>query len=661
MMMIHYGACYYPEHWTGEQAKSHIPLMQKAGFNVVRMGEFAWSKFEPEPGRYRFEWLDPVIKALHEAGIATVLGTPTCVPPPWVIYKYPHILQVDREGRTRHPGSRCHACKNAPEFRFLSEQITQTLARHYAEVEGVIGWQTDNEFGCHNTTRCYCGQCEKAFRDWLVKKYGDVSAVNEAWGTAFWSSEYRQWHEISVPRKMPTGCNPGHWLDFARFSSDTAVQFHKTQYGLLKSICPKHFVTHNFMGRFPEVDYYALSEYVDFAAWDNYPDAAGDAMETAYAHEITRSFKGRYWVMEEKSGPTGDADSGLLGEQPEPGEIRRWAWQSVANGADGICYFRWRACLTGAEQYWHGILDHDGVPRRRYAEVRKTGEELRAVATALDGTVIKAPVAVLRSFDILWSLERQPGAPGFSYDQHCFDLYRAVRRSGHNCDIVQAAADFSRYKVVLAPSLTLVDEDLATRLDAFVQGGGTLVLTPQSGTRTPTNAMTDKTLPGLLAELVGIAVEEVRPYFHGQTHQIQFRQGSLDGQTCAVSVWIELLRCTTAQPLAEYVDGAAQSRPAITCNSRGKGSVYYLGVFLARDVLERFIAGLLPEFAVKDIPDGVEVSQRRGPQGRLVFLINHTRERKSLTLPGQYPELLSGETVGPKIAISANGVLVLKA
>ncbi len=659
--MLHYGACYYPEHWTAEQAKNHVPLMQKAGINVVRMGEFAWCKFEPESGRYKFDWLDSVISTLHKEGISTVLGTPTAIPPQWFHVKYANVLQKDAQGRVRNQGARCHCCKNAQPYSFLCETIVREMAKHYRDMEGVIGWQVDNEFGCHGTTRCFCEHCEKAFRDWLLEKYRTTDALNEAWGTSFWGFDFRLWNEVPLPRSMPAAPNPSHWLDFCRFSSDVQVKFLKSQVDILKSLCPTHFVTHNFMGCFPEIDYYKLSRQIDFPVWDNYPDAAGDQFHPSYAHEITRSFRGKFWVMEEKSGPTGDAGNGILGEQPEPGEIRRWAWQAVANGADGVVFFRWRACLTGAEQYWHGILDHDGVPRRRYGEVRKTGEEFAKAAPAIEGTSVDVKVALIRNFDNLWALERQPGASGFHYDSHCFEMYRAIKQNGHSCDVIDVDADLSKYRVVVAPCLTIVDEKTAARLQAFAESGGSLVLTPQSGARTPDNHMSDKTRPGLLAGLAGINVEEVRPYHHGQTNEIAFTQGKLASRTCSVGTWVEVLHCASAQPVAEHRTEAFAGKPAITCNASGKGKVYYLGVYPPADVLKEFFSDILPEYPVKDIPEGVEIVQRKGDQKRVVFVINNTKERQSVSLPGQFRDLLSGETVGPKVVLAQNGVLLLKA
>jgi beta-galactosidase len=32
--------------------------MEEANINVVRLAEFAWSKMEPEEGKFDFDWLD---------------------------------------------------------------------------------------------------------------------------------------------------------------------------------------------------------------------------------------------------------------------------------------------------------------------------------------------------------------------------------------------------------------------------------------------------------------------------------------------------------------------------------------------------------------------------------------------------------------------------
>jgi beta-galactosidase len=414
------------------------------------------------------------------------------------------------------------------------------------------------------------------------------------------------------------------------------------------------------MGRFDEIDYYKLAKHTDFVSWDNYPDEHGDPLQTSYEHEMTRSYTGGFWVLEQKSGPGGSAKDGLWGEPPETGAIRRWAWQAVANGADGLCFFRWRAALAGAEQYCHGILDHDGVPRKRYSEVALTGQEFARIGPQLEGTRVEAKIGMIRSFDCLWSIERQPGAPGFHYDQHCFEMYRVAKRKGHACDMLNVDADFSKYKVLLAPCLTMVDDGLAKSIKAFVKAGGTLVLTPQSGARNFNNTLLDTPRPGPLAKLAGVTVEEVRVYHHGQTSEITFARGPLIAEICKVGGWSEVLRCSSAESIAEYRDGAIAGKTAISRNAVGNGQVYYLGVNPPREILERIVDDFLPELPIKNVPPSVEVTQRKGPAGRFVFILNHSGERQTISLPGQIMDLLTEEKVGPEITLSANGVLILR-
>ena len=50
-MTFYYGSDYYPEQWPESRWLEDARLMQEAGFNVVRIGEFAWAKMEPNEGR----------------------------------------------------------------------------------------------------------------------------------------------------------------------------------------------------------------------------------------------------------------------------------------------------------------------------------------------------------------------------------------------------------------------------------------------------------------------------------------------------------------------------------------------------------------------------------------------------------------------------------
>ncbi len=91
--MFNFGVDYYPEQWPEERWTKDAELMAQAGFNVVRLAEFAWSRLEPEKGRFDFEWLDRAIALLAGYGMRIVLGTPTASPPPWLMAEHPEIFQ----------------------------------------------------------------------------------------------------------------------------------------------------------------------------------------------------------------------------------------------------------------------------------------------------------------------------------------------------------------------------------------------------------------------------------------------------------------------------------------------------------------------------------------------------------------------------------------
>ena len=109
------------------------------------------------------------------------------------------------------------------------------------------------------------------------------------------------------------------------------------------------------------IDYFKLSKEFDFVTWDNYIEFQwGKAKPETVSrdHALLRSYKKKpFWVMEQQSGPCGWSK---MGPTPTPGKLRLWTYQSVANGADTVVYFRWRACPFGTEELWHGILNHDG-------------------------------------------------------------------------------------------------------------------------------------------------------------------------------------------------------------------------------------------------------------------------------------------------------------
>ncbi|HEX6606420.1 MAG TPA: beta-galactosidase, partial [Chloroflexia bacterium] len=452
--MYAFGVDYYPEHWPEERWPIDARLMAEAGFNIVRLAEFAWSRLEPQEGRFDFAWLDRAIAGLVAQGIRVILGTPTASPPPWLMEAHPDLYRVDDQGRRLTFGNRREYCPNHPLYHDYTRAIVTAMAAHYAEHPNVVGWQIDNEFGDH----CYCPVCRRAFQDWLRHRYAGLDALNAAWGTIFWSHVYTDWAQIPVPAATGGSPNPGLALDFARFASDSYVAYQQLQIDILRGHTAAQFITHNLMGfKYNKINYYDLARSLDLVSWDNYPrtqwsftaevDPSGPALAAATMYGL----KGQpFWVMEQQAGPGGWE---MVSAMPRPGELRLWAYQQIAHGADGLVFFRWRTARYGTEQYWHGLLEHDGRPSRRYEEVARLGAELRRAGERISASRVEAQVALLLSYDSRFAFQIQPNNPGYSYAEHFHALYRTFYERNVAVAVVDPASDLSGYRLVLAPPL----------------------------------------------------------------------------------------------------------------------------------------------------------------------------------------------------------------
>jgi len=635
------GVCYFPEHWPRERWATDVERMAEAGIEYVRMGEFAWNRFEPEPGTYDFEWLETAVDLVADHGMQAVLCTPTATPPKWLTDEYPGIHQEEPDGTPLEFGSRRQYCYNSPDYRRESRRIIGKLAEHFAGHDGVAGWQTDNEFGCHETVRCYCDDCQSAFRDWLRQKYDDIDALNEAWGNAFWSQEYQDFSEVDVPGPTPAEGqhHPTRLLDFHRFSSDSVVDYNRLHVEELRGAeadGDDWFVTHNFMGDFEPLDAFDVSEDLDFAAWDSYPtlhaqqapdtpdpasEAAADVQRvgdpdlTAMNHALYRgASEGPFWVMENQAG---DIRAYPYSAEPAEGMMRLWAHQAAAHGCDVVSYFRWRRCRFGQEQYWGALNNYDGSPDRGVGEAAEAAEEF---AELPDLAAPEGEVALLVDYDSMWALHAERHTPDYDYWPHCRAYYRALRRRGVTVDVIPTDRDLEGYSAVVAPSLHQVDDDLAGRLADYAADGGELVLTVRSATKDEHHKFRDELAPGPLSESLGAHVVQHESLAPGVETRVTYGDqsggdGTDDGEAYEFRTWGEWLDADAAAVLGRHESGPAAGEPAIVRNDHGDGGVTYVGVWPESDLADALVADLLERAAVPaadPLPDDVRLTERDG-------------------------------------------------
>jgi len=672
--MFYFGTDYYPEHWPEERWPEDARLMAEAGFNIVRLAEFAWSWMEPQEGQYDFDWLDRAISILDSHDIRVILGTPTASPPPWLMTKNPDIFLVREDGQRATFGNRREYCPNNLTYHDYTRRIVTQMAEHYADHPAVIGWQIDNELG----NRCYCPVCAQSFQSWLRRRYGSLDELNEKWGAIFWSHVYTDWDQIPAPVTTGGSPNPGLALDYFRFSSDSYVAYQQMQVDILREKCPriegirKHFITHNLMGfGYNQINYFDLARSLDFVSWDNYQrmqwtlQADVDPSGGALSSDTMRGLKGQnFWVMEQQAGPGGWE---IVSVAPRPGELRLWAYQTIAHGADAVIFFRWRTARFGTEEYWHGLLDHDGHTGRRYEEIKQMGAEIKTAGEQIHGSTVKPAVAMVLSYDSRFAFQIQANNPQFSYPAHFHHFYRALYRRHVPIDVVAPAGDLSAYKLVVVPALHVVSEAAAENLRRFVEAGGVLVVTQRSGVKDEANAVVNRRLPGLLAELCGVEVEEYDSLAADMQNELEFILPELASSSpVPVGAWCDVLKPNGATVVANYTQDYYAGEPAITLNRFDQGQVVYVGALGEAPLYEALSGWLLDLAGVQPIlaaPEGVQVAERWQGDRRLLFVLNHTEQEQEVDLAdGHYTNLIGdSESLRGAVTIPPRDVLVLQA
>ncbi len=642
------GVCYYPEQWPGGWWAEDAQQMWALGMRQVRIGEFAWSRIEPQAGAFDWAWLDRAIQVLAAAGLQIVLCTPTAAPPKWLVDADPDMLAQAADGQRRRFGSRRHYDFSSDRYLAQAQRITRAMGERYGQHPAVVAWQLDNEYGCHDTVLSHSPQAVRRFRGWLRQRYPDISSLNQAWGNVFWSQEYGSFDEVDSPAGSVTEANPAHRLDYQRFASDEVLRFNRAQCDILRSLSPGRALVHNFMQLFTAFDHHALAADLDVASWDSYPIGAlemfwfsaaqkqcwlrtGHPDFTAFHHDLYRGMSRQaFWVMEQQPGPVNWAH---WNPAPAAGMVRLWTWEAFAHGADVVSYFRWRQAPFGQEQMHAGLQ----TPDRRLAP---GGLEAAAVAAELSTvpqtSTRQAAVALVFDYAGLWLLDVQAQGADYGGLQLVFEAYSALRSLGLDVDIVAPGADLAGYVLVVLPALPLVGETLLASLAA---SAAQWVLYPRSGSKLAPCSIPEGLPPGALRRFIDIRVTRVESLRPGVCDEVL-----LGPERHSATRWRETLELAAdVLVLARYADG----EPALVRQGRTRYLAGWFSPELQRRVLEQAAldAGLSPV----RLPEGLRVRRR----GELLFAFNYSEQTALLSVP-QADWLLGGE------AIAARGLGIAK-
>jgi beta-galactosidase len=678
---MYFGADYYPEHWifpyagTAEEPEARwerdAHLMFAAGVNVVRMGEFSWGICERQESQFDFAWLRRAMDMMGKAGIKVLLGTPTAAPPIWLAKKHPEILPIDEKGLVKHEGTRRAYCMNSDVYWEYSRRIVRAMASALGDHPQLVAWQIDNGIGGHDTESAFNEESRRDWIAWLQAKYETIDRLNELMGTRFWAQLVNSWDEVPMPMAAPTVHNPALVTDWRRFSSDTCVAFVKMQADLLHELTPNIPVTGNLRAPARKFDHFDMAAVLDFVGVDSNPTVKTRSAENACDLDMLRSLKKTgirtpdgedgFWVIEQKAAQVNWQDVNSL---VRPGVVRLFTYQMISRGANGVLYFFWRQPRIGSEKFYGGVLTHDGRNQGRvYKEISQIGEEIKLLAPVLAGTKVVAEACILYSHDNEWTLD-QPMQPNsyFNQRQHLQLFYNALHDRNVPVDFARPTEDLSKYKLVIAPSLHLLAGGEADLLKLYVQNGGTLVGTFNTGLVDEYGIAPDTGYPHDLTDLFGMEVMEFDPLPPGEENHLNFKGAFPTSHLHPAKIWCDLIEPKECQVLATYAKDFYAGRPAMTMNTFGLGTAIYIGTMSHQPFYYDLIVWLRQMcnlFPLLKVPDTVEVSLRQKDGARIYFVLNHQDTHTRIQFYKSVHDFLTGTTLQGNYDLPPHGVLVL--
>jgi beta-galactosidase len=686
------GAPHYPEHVEESYWERDAERMAAAGFNTVRLGEFAWHIFEPREGEFDFDLFDRAVEVLGRHGLKTIMCTPTATPPRWLTFNYPEVLRVDGNGRRSSHGSRQHADTSNPVFREHSRRITNAMANHYRDNPHISGWQTDNEL---NTTmpESFSPAALVEFQSYLKDVYGTIDKLNFAWGGDFWATAYDSFEQVVLPfNHAPGFLSPGHVQDYHRFLAFATARFQHDQVEILRAANPEWFIFHN-LGRLDDIDFRGqFSTDLDFVGYDIYPllydemQRIGGPAEIQALHlDICRGFSGNFIVPEQQSGF--GAQPAFSTMTPEPGEMRRMAYSSVARGADGVLFFRWRPAHFGAEIYWMGIIDHDDVPRRRYEEAKQFATEINAIKTEILGTHVRMDVGIAGSdFDNQEAHRTYPMGLPSPHDDGML-LHRHCYRAGIACGFIHPEDDLSRLKVLYVPHWLIWKDEWTANVEAFVRDGGTVIFSARTGSRDNNNHVIRDAAPGKsVAALTGVEVEEfgrlaplegdglfdlggrvspIRQKLPAESARRRYTLKIGNHQMTAAHMYEQLALADDVATIGSWSNRFLSGQAVLTSRQVGKGRALYLGTYLTDEIVDALVADVFAQAGVEplipNVVPGIEVSMRTGRGGNLLFILNTRDDRVVVPEIPSGPILVCDGTIdGDTLVLPGYGCAVVK-
>jgi len=683
-----FGAAYYPEYQATDTIDRDLDLMKAAGVSVIRVGESVWSTWEPRPGEFELEWLNPVLDKARDRGINVILGTPTYAIPPWLQKAHPEIAIQLESGTLVGWGSRQEMDQSHPTYRWYAERVIRQVVNRYASHPAVVGFQVDNEPGLH---LAHNESTFLSFVNWLRIRYGTVDALNEAWGLTFWSHRLSDWSELWRPAGNSL---PEYQLEWRRFQATLATDLVSWQAAIVREYSrPDQFVMTCISYSRPQVSDDELVKTLDVVAGNPYYkmqdglDADRRDIETEKWWSVgvpaLYQWGDRSWSSAQSAYLVTETNAQSIGgpwqnHPPYPGQLKQAALALVSRGARMIEYWHWHTQLHGPEAYWGGVIPHSQVPGRIYREVAQLGADLKALGATLDSFEPHSDVLMLHSSDTNWAYQAYPplaladGTQNSSSYAEIFDAYyRGMFEAGAQVRVMHVRQLLARtpselvkkFPILVIPTLYVADDEVLNFTVAYAEAGGHLVVGIRTGYADGLGRPRLAVAPDIVGEAAGIWYDEYSnigipwPVQPGEWHPSWLETGS------AGIAWVDVLHSDAADVMAHYAPNELGAEAAITSRIVGSGRVTYVGTVPNGPLSRSLGRWLVPDTAHQrwEAPLEVTVASGTADGRKIAFVSNWSAEEHGVVPPVDVTDLISGEsfTAGQRLVLGPRDVRIL--
>ncbi len=674
-----YGAVYFRKSNPPEQdwARDHATAA-RIGMNTFRHW-FMWESIEVSSGKYDWADYDRMMDLAAQNGIKVVIAEFVTSAPEWVYEKYPHARFKASDGSVVNSSVSASSatggfpglCLDNEDVRALAEKFLTALITRYKNHPATYGFDVWNENtydgGSPQRMYCYCDASQRKYREWLKGHYGSLDSLAKTWHRY----SYAEWDNVHPPPNFGGYPESLDWLDFR---VDNAFRLMKWRTDLVRRLDPAHkVIAHGVAGTldtFPANTHneWRSAELVDTWGLTWIAARKGDELwKQFHALDLVRGgARGKpFWHAEAQAGPLWMQPQVLKRERedgriPDEKDVRLWNLISIAGGATGILYPRWRPLLDGPLFGAFGAFGMDGSVTPRADMTGKVAMWANAHGEMWRSRPVKGDIGLVFVPESEMFNYVQQGSTDF-YAQSVRGAYQGFFDNNIQADFVHID-DIRQYPAIYVPYPVMLKSESAKKLIEYVREGGTLI---------------SEGLPGYFGDHGKVGTVQpnlgLDEMFGAKESYVEFTPDILDGLTLKVRgaeiygrYFLQTYTLTGGTGAGSYADG----RVAAVEHSFGKGKALLIGTFPGSGYYlhhspaqKAFFAGLLDWAKVsqqlRTNAPGAQARLHTGAGGVYLYLVNpdRTPRRIEVTLPSAYT---AGEDVwgGQKVAVSGKTAAV---